>query len=454
MPASNTSGIDADVVVAGAGVAGLVAALRARAGGARVVVVGKAGGQATMANSGAVDVADDLKDAVPGPALSALDRGAAWEDAVATTAARLPRHPYARLGAARVNVKDAVKFLVDAVPSLGLQLRTDGKNHVVATALGTVKRAAAVPRSQLLDLAELPAGAVVGVVEFKDLAGFNARPVVEMLRFTTGLGAGGRAPRFIEVVVPRVLSGNDVYLSNHAFARALDDEGTRAKFLAALQQKLSTTDPAPTALLMPPALTSAPSAELLAAVDKKLGRPLRELLALPPSLPGERLLAALRKACAEAGVDVKDGSLTTPVVESGRVVSVDCVRGPEQQTLRVKQLVLASGRFFGGGLVRDHSAREALLGLPVVVDGNVVTDQFIGALTGDVVDAEHAIFRAGVAVDDELRPIVGKRVAYDNVVCAGTVIAGFDPARDGAALGVSVFTAWLAGAHAAAGARA
>ena len=228
---------------------------------------------------------------------------------------------------------------------------------------------------------------------------------------------------------------------------------TGAKFLEALQQKLSSTEPSPTQLLMPAALTSAPTADLLAAVDKKLGRPLRELLALPPSLPGERLLNALKKACVDAGVVVKDGSLTTPVVKSGCVVSIDVVRGPERQTVRCRQLVLASGRFFGGGLVRDHSAREALLGLPVVVDGNVITDQFIGSLTGEGVDANHAIFRAGVAVDDELRPIVGKRAAFDNVVCAGTIIAGFDPSRDGAALGVSVFTAWLAGARAAEGAR-
>lgn len=452
--------LDSDVLVVGSGVAGFVAALRARSAGARVVVVGKSGG-ASGAWSGAVDVADDLAGAVPGPAHSALDRGAPVEDAIAAIAARLPRHPYARLGAARVNVRsdvrDAMKFIVDAVPTVALTARADGRNHVLATQLGTLKRTAFVARSQLLDLGELLPSAVVGVVEWRDLAGFNARPVTEMLRFACGLGdssGAARAPRFVDVVVPRVVDG-DVFLTQTDLARALDDDALRARFLNALQLRLSTMaaagEPAPTHLLVPPCFGSAPpSTAMLDAASQQLGgRPLRELLALPPSVPGDRLLSALRKAAVAAGVEVVEGGVTAPRLTGRRVVGVDVVRGGERQALATKHVVLAAGRFFGGGLERSHIAREALFGLPVVVDGVPVADQFIGSLTGELVDADHAIFRAGVAVDEDLRPLSGRQVALDNVTCAGSIIGGFDLTRDGAALGVVVWTSWLAGMLAA-----
>lgn len=443
----SASEIPVDVVVVGAGVAAFVAALRARAANRSVMVVGKSGG-ASAAWSGAVDVADGLVDAVPGPGLSGLERGEPVEDAIARLAGRLPRHPYARLGAARVNVRDAVRFVVDNVPALGLSQRADGRNHVVATQLGTVKRAAAVPRSQLLDLAELPNTAVVGIVEWRDLAGFNARPVSEMLRFAANLGAASRAPRFVDVVVGRVNNG-DVFVGNGSFARALDDEAVRLRFVDALHQRLSSMEPQPTHLLMPAAFTSLPTTAMLEATDKKLGRPLRELLALPPSMPGDRLLRALRERAVAAGVVVKDGAVDNPVVVARSVTSLDVSHGPERQKVRPRHVVLATGRFLGGGLVRDNTAREALFGLPVVADGASVGDQFIGNLTDAQVDGSHAIFRAGVVVDDQLRPLAGTNVALDNVTCAGTLIGGFDPTRDGAALGVTLFTAWLAGGLAA-----
>ncbi|MBM4282229.1 MAG: FAD-dependent oxidoreductase [Deltaproteobacteria bacterium] len=449
---------DFDVVVAGAGVAGALAALRARTLGARVLLVARKGG-ATASWSGAVDVADPFVDATPAPGggaggLDALDRGGAVVDAVEALAARHPRHPYARLGAARVAVDDALDFLVRAVPGLDLVRRPDGRNHVLVTAAGTVKRAALAPRSQLLDVADLPPGAIVGVVGWQDLAGFDAGSVEAMLRFVCSLSA--RAPRVLSVVVPRVFSLRAPWDRAAAFAAFLDEADHRAQALAALREGLRSLTPTPTHLLTPAVLSRKPLAPpALLAIDDAVGRPLRELLSLPPSVPGERLVQALRDACVAAGVIVEDGVVTSPVVvaavapggdagsEAGRRVTAVHVGGRQVATQAV---VLAGGRFLGGGLVRDQVAREPLLGLPVFVDGVELGDRFTGDLLGDVVDAPHALLRAGLLVDDRLRPLDGaRRVAFDNVVAAGTIVGGWDPARDGTALGVAAWQGWLAG---------
>lgn len=439
--------LEKDVVVVGAGVAGMLAALRARARGKSVLVVGRPAG-ASLAWSGAVDVADALHQVVPGNAASALDRGGDIDDAVAALAQSKPRHPYARLGAQREQMASALQFFVDAVPELALVRRDDKKNHVLATQLGSVKRAALVPASQHLDVAALGDGDVLGVVEWQDLAHFGARPVREMLRFVLDHGPRPRATRVVDVVVPRMFGG-DFFRSTTDFARALDDAATREKVLGALATRLGQIDAQPTHLLMPPALTSTPTRALLTEIDARLKRPLRELLALPPSLPGTRLWQALLAAAHKAGVDVVEGVVEAPVVAAGRVQEFTVVRGGERQRVTAKAVVLATGRFLGGGIVRDHAAREPLFGFPVVADGLPVADQFIGSLTADHVDGDHAIFRAGVVTDDQLRPMAGPKVACDNVFCAGTVVGGFDPARDGAALGVSVWLGVLAGNRAA-----
>lgn len=445
---------DVDVIVVGGGVAGAVAALRARTEGARVLLVGRAGG-GTAASSGALDVADPFVGVTPAPGggrdgLDALARGGSIEDAIHAVAARQPRHPYARLAHDRGLVAEALAFVVRAVPSLALASRADGCNHVLATAAGTVKRAALVPASQLLDLADLSADAIVGVVGWDDLAGYDAGDIVAMLEHVSSLSA--RPVRAVPVVVPRLFAHRPPWERPTAWARFLDEADHRAEALGALRACLQSCLVTPTHLLTPAVLSHAPLSEsAVTAIDALVGCPLRELLALPPSVPGERWAHALRAACVAAGVVIVDGGVGDPVVATDaggdprRVVALHC----GGRRVATRAVVLAGGRFFGGGLVRDQRAREALFGLPVFIDDQELDERFVGDLVGDTVDAPHALFRAGLLVDESLRPLDrARRVAFTNVIAAGAIVGGWDPARDGTALGVSAWLGFLAGRRA------
>lgn len=443
-----------DVVVVGAGVSGVMAALAARGAGRDVVLVGRAGG-ASPNWSGAVDVADDLVDATPGPLVPGLARGGRVHDNLERLAQQKARHPFARfapsptgLGA---SVDEALAALTTAAAPLDLVRRPDGHNHVLATVWGTVKRAGLVAASQHLDLADLTShpAAVVGVVEWLDLAHFGADPVVEMLRFAVGLGASTPPFTIVPVRVPRVHAG-DVFRDARSMARALDDDATRARFLAALRGAIAALSTSPTHLLTPAVLGTRPLAgEALAAVDAAVGRPVRELLSAPPSVPGERLQTALRAQATAAGVVVVDGVVGAPDLRGERLRGVTVHSGGPATAVACRALVLASGRFLGGGIVRDQVAREALFDAPITAEGRFVDDVAAADLLGERVGGDHVLFRAGVLTDERMRPLTrSRRPVADNVFAAGTVTAGHDPARDGSGLAVAAWTGRLAGLRA------
>jgi glycerol-3-phosphate dehydrogenase subunit B len=450
-----------DVVVVGGGIAGFVAAHAARQTTHRVVLVSRGGGS-TSQWSGAVDLADDLHDVTPGAHVAGVARGGTLVDAIARLVARHPRHPFARAHEiSHAIVDDALDAVLTAAPAMQCVRRADGRNHVLATALGTLKRAALVPASQHLDIADLGDAAVVGLVDWQDLAGFGAAPAAALLEYLSRLG-GRKGPSFVVVKVP--CFSKSVFRDAAHMARVLDDATMRERALSTLRQAVeaipitsstSSSIRPPTHLLSPAVFGTTPlDRAALASMDAVVGRPLRELLATPASVPAVRLATALRHKARLDGIELIDGVAERPFIAGDALTRIDVVGAFGTRTLTTKALVLCTGRFFGGGLARDPVARETLCGLPVVSEGRVVGDAFIGDLVAEHVDGEHAIFRAGVAVDAQWRPLDAHgRPFATNTFAAGLLVGGYDPARDGGALGVAAWTARQAGQQALAATR-
>jgi glycerol-3-phosphate dehydrogenase subunit B len=437
-----------DVLVIGGGTAGLCAAAAAARAGARVTVLKKAGG-ATLLSSGAVDVADPLLGHVPGSAGAApLDAGGSLAGAMELLAARRPRHPYARLGAAgRARLDDALALLGGLAAGLELTAGFDKRNAVVATELGTVKRTALVQGSSALDLSRLPEGELL-VADLADVARFDGRPVADMLAWTARLSGVERA---VGVLAVPAVQGAPLAETPRELAARLDDAG-RAALVERVARALRAREGGPpAAILLPPILGLEGSAALRRALEEACGCPVGELLALPPSAPGERLSRALIAGAAKDGVEVRQADARSSLTEGGRVLEVRAVEQKLHLVFKPRAIVLASGRFLGGGVVRDGYAIEPLFGLPVVSGEGVVGDRFIGGLTADRWEGEHAIFRAGLAYDARLRPLAASGAACaENLFAAGSILEGYDPARDGSGLGVAALTGMLAGEAAAA----
>ena len=132
--------------------------------------------------------------------------------------------------------------------------------------------------------------------------------------------------------------------------------------------------------------------------------------------------------------------------DAGRGPRSDVAESPAH-AIRAGAVVLATGRFVGGGVERRGAFREPIFDLPIAVGGG---EAWIGALTDPSFAAGQAAFAAGVRVDAALRPIDRDgRPRARNLFACGSILAGNDPARDGAGLGLSWCTGWLAGLAAA-----
>ncbi len=411
-----------DVVVVGGGLAGACAALAAREAGADVLLVARAPG-ATAMSSGAIDFAGAEDDAPIGEAARKLARAA-------------PGHPYALLGDGLVPaIDDALAFLQRHLSALGLSgARTAAdRNLWLATPLGRAKPAAlaqgGIAAGDLRNLAAREAR--LGVVALAGAQAIEARLVAKGL---TPL----LAPLCEAVVVAPDFyrQRGDALRTLPEIAQDLDRPGRRAALGASLGRAAAQAHA--THLLLPTLGLQDPVAAR-AELERATGVPVLELLGAPPSVPGLRLQRALQAALEKSGV-----RSVAAIAERSSDGQVQIVRGVECEPVRAGSVVLASGRFLGGGIrcEADGRLRETVFDLPARAAGR----DALAALPNERLFAERAAgphpgLAAGVEADSELR----SGAAF---VC-GAVLGGFDPARDEGGLGVCAVTGLVAGRRAA-----
>ncbi len=408
----------ADVVVIGAGLAGLTAATRLAEAGLRVLVVAKGLGSLRLAPA-TIDILGYE------PGLVGDPRGA-----LPGFVAAHPEHPYALVTPQLLD--DSVQWLKEHVDFCAY-VGDPGTNMLLPTAIGVPRPSAVVPETMASgDVRSSVSLVIAGLRELKD---FHPALAAENLQAASAAAGRDVSARPVLLNAP---VGSEVDLSSLALARRFEDPAFREAVAAQLRAAVRDEQ----AIGVPAVLGLGQVAPVWSALQESVGRPVFEIPTIPPSVPGFRLASALQDRLRRAGGRLLLGAAVTgPELRNGDLAGVRVQSAARQSARTCRWVVLATGGLASGGIDVDLSlrARESALGLPVSGPGPGAA-----AFLPGYFDA-HPIGTIGLRVDKALRPVgASGEPVHSNVLAAGAVIAGARPWQEKSGNGISLATGYLA----------
>jgi glycerol-3-phosphate dehydrogenase subunit B len=400
-----------DVLVVGAGVAGLCAAVRLAEGGASVCVLAHGVGSTHLA-PGTVDVLGYTPERVAEPA-RALP---AFVDS-------RPGHPYALLGVD--SIAPALDWFAERIargPHAGYTY-VGGleRNLLLPTAVGVPRPSALVPETMARgDLEAEGPLCIAGAPRLRDLHASLC---------AANLGQAGIEVRAIELDIGE----GRAEVNALGLARQFDDPEFRSRVAGRLSTLLRPGE----RVGLPAILGLRDPHGAWADLEERLGHQVFEIPTLPPSASGIRVFDALVAALRAAGGRLVLGAKVVGAERVGaRVTTLHTHAGGRDTVYGAGHIVLASGGLASGGLTLDSDweTHEGVLGLPLRGLPGPGAPRF-----GPEYFGEQPMDRVGVAVDAEQRA-----EGTENVLVAGAALPGAEPWREGSGEGIAITSGYRA----------
>ncbi|MCZ7571173.1 MAG: glycerol-3-phosphate dehydrogenase subunit GlpB [Ardenticatenaceae bacterium] len=405
-------------IVIGGGLAGLAAAATLAEAGRLVTVLAKGMGGSTHWSSGCIDVLG----VYPIGATELVEDPLAAVQALVTAN---PRHPYALAG------EDALRTGLDLVKrvSSGAGLHYEGtieRNWRLPSPVGAPRPTCLAPTTMLAgDLRDPLPMLIVG---FHPLRDFYPALVAANL---TAQGIPARAAFADVPTLTRRLDLMPVRL-----ARLFEDAAFRQQVIDLVRPSLGEAR----RVGFPAVLGIDRPSDVVEHLQQALDLPVFEIPTLPPSVPGIRLQNAFQRALERRrGRFLVGAEALSATLDDSRVLSIETEIAARTMAHRGRDFVLATGGLLGGGLRTDYkgAVREVVFDLPV----EALSERKAWFEPEFVAPQGHAIWRAGLMVDEQMRPL-GPNGApvYANLRAAGLALAHADPLREKSLEGVSVAT--------------
>ena len=417
-----------DSIVIGGGMAGLSAALRLAEAGQKTLLM--ASGQSALHfSSGSVDLLESEGD--PRAALPAF-------------MAEHPDHPYSKVGLA--SIEASLADLQRHCALQGLPLFRQERNHQRLTPIGTLKSTWLSPETCAC-VTEAPAPDVLLLATLEGFRDFH--PALAAANLATHSRFAHSRILTGEIRLPQLaaFSRNPHEFRSADIARLFDkQQHDKQDLLTDLAREIGRMvqecgEPGCRHIVLPACLSLGLVGPRLAELEQRTGCTIKEVATMPPSLIGMRMQEALkRRVMTLGGTFLTSERVLGARYDGDRVIGVHSQNG-DDQLFEANHFVLASGSFFSRGLEsRLGGIREPIF------DADVLSLPERDAWAGRRLFDHHPFMGFGVKTDDQLRVLRGG-TPLANLYGAGSVLAHYDPVREGSGSGVAVATGWQAAGH-------
>ncbi|MFQ2614155.1 MULTISPECIES: glycerol-3-phosphate dehydrogenase subunit GlpB [Aeromonas] len=417
-----------DSIVIGGGMAGLSAALRLAEAGQKTLLM--ASGQSALHfSSGSVDLLESEGD--PRAALPAF-------------MAAHPDHPYSKVG--MQNIEGSLADLQRHCAEEGLPLMRQEHNHHRLTPIGTLKSTWLSPDTCAC-VTDAPAPDAILLATLEGFRDFH--PALAAANLATHARFAHSRILTGEIRLPQLaqFSRNPHEFRSADIARLFDKQGPgQQDLLADLAREISRMVqgcgvPGCRHIVLPACLSLGLVGPRLNELERRTGCTIKEVATMPPSLIGMRMQEALkRRFMALGGTFLTSERVLGARYDGDKVIGVHSQHG-EDQLFEADHFVLASGSFFSRGLEsRLGGIREPIF------DADVLSLAERDAWAGRRLFDHHPFMGFGVKTDERLRVLRGGR-PLTNLYGAGSVLAHYDPIKEGSGSGVAVATGWQAAGH-------
>jgi glycerol-3-phosphate dehydrogenase subunit B len=417
--------IHTDIVIIGAGMAGMAAAVFAANRGLSGVVVGGAG---------AFEYASGLLDLW---GLTSPETGLCkdpWQG-LARIPKYFPSHPFLKIPES--DIQAAFDELTQGLTRSGLAYGGQPRvNSSIMTAFGTTKPTYRFPLTMTHNVTALAEKKPLLLLDFKGLREFRAKFVQQVLKSSWGKINIGT------VDFPQMSQRSELFTP--LMAQAMEVEQVQDKFVAAIKPLIKDEY----FLGIPAILGINRSENILNRLEESLGIKIFEIPTSPISVPGIRLKEAFKKLLANTSVTQRPDQrvlLASHSPDQGFVLETGTPSKNRTTRIQAKTCLLATGRFLAKGLVADRKGvTEPVFNLPV--DQPSDRKNWHGTTYFD--PRGHAINLAGLATDENFRPLGRDNTpVHGNLYAAGSILAGQDWMRTRSGAGISIATAFKAMGH-------
>jgi len=407
-----------DLAVIGTGMAGMAASLIAADRGLSVAQAGLTG--EILFSSGFFDFL----------AIHPVREKRYWTnpwDAVHSLVQDHPDHPYTRISGQ--TMRHAWDVMLSFLEREGLPYYRESEENIrMITSQGTIKSTYCLPQTMQPGANGLKQNLPCLIADFPGMREFSAVQIAESLR------SQWKDIRTLRIQFPGTDGLTELY--PELMARALELPLNREKLAMLIKPHIKEVK----IIGLPAVLGIDKSLQATNDLSERLGLPVFEIPTIPPSVPGIRLKETFERALPQIGVrQFLQKRVLRVNTEPDGLFRLDIGSVSPEHTIKARAVILATGRFFGGGLYAERDGiRETVMGLKVVQPATRSEwhrDDFFDP-------AGHPIHHAGLETDNLFRPLdASGHPAYPNLFAAGSILAHQDWIRSKSGVGLAVCSA-------------